>query len=120
MSARQISYYDHPNGWIYYASLVSPGTDCRVSDVVRGLADVNRNTLGVTGAPPTGDPLAMAAEAAAVSRVAPTWLDRIMTRSPLRDHDAWRRDGRREYLARRNVRRHNFVAGLPFTGDRNK
>jgi hypothetical protein len=125
MTAEQIHYYDveeavPDKGWAHYTSRVPgwEGVDCRVADVVRGVEDVTFDTVGfinppsVDGQPP--DPLTsrrLAEEAVRISRFAPTWLDRIMTRSPLRDHKRWQREGKRQYLAQRKQRRQKFLNG---------
>ncbi len=46
-----------------------------------------------------------------MSLFAPTWLDRIMTRSPLRDHDLWRSRDKARYLEQRRQRRRKFKDG---------
>lgn len=125
MTAEQIHHYDveetvPDKGWVCYTSRVPgwEGVDCRVADVVRGVEDVMFHTVGfinapiVDGQPP--DSLTrqrLAEEAVRISRFAPTWLDRIMTRSPLRDHEGWRREGKRQYLAQRKQRRQKFQNG---------
>jgi hypothetical protein len=125
MTAEQIRYYDGEEtapdlGWVHYTSRVPgwEGVDCRVAEVVRGVEDVTSDTVGFINAPlvdgqPPG-PLTLrrlAEEAVRVSRFAPTWLDRIMTRSPLRDPERWQREGKRQYLAQREQRRQKFQNG---------
>jgi hypothetical protein len=113
-------------GWVHYTSRVVgwEGVDCRVADVVRDLGDVNQQTVGFLNPPPVTfnrppDPDVvdlLAVEAVQVSRFAPEWLDRIMTRSQFRDADLWRSEGKNCYLQQRRQRREKFLKGtLVFT-----
>lgn len=122
MTAAQIHYYDveetaPDKGWVHYTSQVPgwEGVDCRVADVVRGTEDVTSNTVGFIHAPTSRpDSLTLrrlAQEAVRISRFAPTWLDRIMTRSPFRDPEQWQQHWKEQYLAERKQRRQKFVDG---------
>jgi hypothetical protein len=125
-TAVRIHFYDveqavPDKGWVHYTSRVPgwEGVDCRVADVVRDLDDVNQETVGFLNPPPVTfnrppDPTTvrqLAVEAVQVSRFAPEWLDRIMTRSPFRDADQWRNDGKKLYLQQRRQRREKFLDG---------
>lgn len=123
-TAQQIHYYDveeaePAKGWVHYTSRVTgwEGVECRVADVVRDLDDVDSQTVGFHNAPNYNrDPGPMVArqladEAVRVSRFAPEWLDRIMTRSPLRDADQWRNEAKKQYLKHRRQRRDQFLYG---------
>jgi hypothetical protein len=121
--ADQIHFYDvepevPDKGWVHYTSAVPgwEGVDCRVADVVRDIRDCNPQTVGFVNAP-TSWPDAVTVrllgeEAVRISRFAPTWLDRIMTTSPLRDAANWRSDGKARYTARRKERRRKFEEGV--------
>src|SRR5437016_3686906 len=100
--ASQIHFYDveatvPDKGWVHYVSQVPgwEGVDARVADVVRSPEDVTAETVGfLPNQVPTNRPSPetirqLRAEAVRVSLFAPTWLDRIMTNAPLRDHDSW-------------------------------
>jgi hypothetical protein len=89
-----------------------------VADVVRGVEDVTCDTVGFVNAPIVdGQPpdsltrRRLAEEAVRISRFALTWLDCIMTSSPLRDHERWQREGKPQYLAQRKQRRQKFQNG---------
>lgn len=121
--AEQIHFYDvepevPDKGWVHYTSAVPgwEGVDCRVADVVRDLCDCNAWTVGFVNAP-TARPDSvtirlLGEEAVRISRFAPTWLDRIMTRSPLRDAAGWRSEGKAMYNAGRKERRQKFEEGV--------
>lgn len=126
MKTVRVHFYDveeaEPDkGWVHYTSRVPgwEGVDCRVADVVRDLEDVNQQTVGFLNPPPVTfnrppDPDVvhlLAVEAVQVSRFAPEWLDRIMTRSLFRDADQWRSEGKNRYLQQRRRRREKFLAG---------
>lgn len=134
-TAEQIHFYDveeaEPDkGWVHYTSRVPgwEGVDCRVADVVRGLKDVNEQTVGFLNPPPVilnrpPDPNVvqqLALEAVRVSRFAPEWLDRIMTRSVFRDADQWRNEGKKRYLHQRRQRREEFLEGNPVFANPNR
>lgn len=124
-TAEQIHYYDveetdPDKGWVHYTSRVPGwiGVDCRVADMVRDQGDVNQQTVGFMNPPITAgerpDAVTirqLAAEAVRISRFAPEWLDRIQTRSSIRDHDLWRNEGKALYLAQRKERRSKFLKG---------
>jgi hypothetical protein len=122
--ASQIHFYDVENtipdkGWLHYTSRVRgwEGVDVRVADVVRSLEDISFETVGVIGdTMPTNrwSPQIirlLAEEAVRVSKCGPTWLDRIMTRSPLRDNESWRSEEKAKYLEQRRQRRKKFENG---------
>jgi hypothetical protein len=132
-TAEQIHSYDveprvPDKGWVHYTSRVPgwEGVDARVADVVRSLEDVSSQTVGFIpdrvppGLPSPRTRLLLAKEAVRVSLFAPTWLDRIMTRSPLRDHDLWRREEKARYLEQRRQRRKNFTEGTLVFAEPNK
>lgn len=121
-AAEQIHFYDveetvPDKGWVHYTSRVPgwEGVDARVADVVRSFEDLSAITVGFLNAPtasasPHTERL-LGEEAVRISRFAPTWLDRIMTRSPLRDHDLWRSKLKDEYHKQRQERRKKFLVG---------
>jgi hypothetical protein len=121
-TAGQIHFYEveetvPEKGWVHYTSRVPgwEGVDARVADVVRSEEDLSGMTIGFLNAP-TGSPTPetvrlLGEEAVRISRFAPTWLDRIMTRSPFRDHDLWRARLKATYLKHRRERRARFLAG---------
>ncbi len=121
-TADQIHFYDVeeavPNkGWVHYTSRVPgwEGVDARVADVVRSEEDLSETTVGFLNAPtasPTPEIVRLLGEEAVrISRFAPTWLDRIMTNSPLRDHELWRNQLKDTYFKHRQERRARFLAG---------
>jgi hypothetical protein len=126
--ASQIHFYDVEHtipdkGWLHYTSRVPgwEGVDARVADVVRSLVDVSPDTVGfLPDKVPTDRPTPqiarlLAEEAVCISQFGPTWLDRIMTRSPMRDHDLWRSEHKAIYMEQRRQRRKKFESGkLPF------
>jgi hypothetical protein len=114
-----ITYYDLPPsgdpGFVYYASQVHPGSECRVLDCVRDVADIagdrSSQALGFLGGPPDSSFREfLFAEAVAVSLSAPAWLDRLMTYSPMRDPAAWAAGGRERYERELVARRQLFVS----------
>lgn len=122
--ALQIHYYDVEHtipdkGWLHYTSRVPgwEGVDARVADVVRSVADVSPDTVGfLPDQVPTDRPSPrivrlLVEEAVRVSQFGPTWLDRIMTRSPIRDHDLWRSEHKAIYMEQRRQRRKKFESG---------
>jgi hypothetical protein len=121
--SEQIHFYDvepevPDKGWVHYTSAVPgwEGVDCRVADVVRDVRDCNAQTVGFVNAPTARpDPMTirlLGEEAVRISHFAPTWLDRIMTRSPLRDAAGWRSEGKARYTAGRKERRRKYVEGV--------
>jgi hypothetical protein len=124
MSSDQIHFYDAEpgvpdKGWVHYVSQVPgwEGVDARVADVVRSAEDVNAQTVGfMPNQVPTNRPSPeiiqqLRAEAVRVSLFAPTWLDRLMTSSPLRDHDGWQSTEKERFLLQRSQRRKKFKEG---------
>lgn len=120
--ASQIHFYDveanvPDKGWIHYVSQVPgwEGVDARVSDVVRSPEDVSAQTVGFKSVPtncPSPEIVRqLRAEAVRVSLFGPTWIERIMTNSPLRDHDAWESTEKTKYLEQRRERRKKFKEG---------
>lgn len=122
--AAQIHFYDvEPDlpdkGWIHYTSRVPgwEGVDARIADVVRSAEDVNPDTIGYipdqvpTNQPPPQTVRLLIEEAVRVSLFGPTWLDRILTRSPFRDHDLWRSREKARYTEQRRQRRKKFKDG---------
>jgi hypothetical protein len=123
-TAEQIHFYDVESsdpdkGWVHYTSRVPgwEGIDARVADVVRSLGDVNSQTVGFIpdrvppGLPSARTRLLLAEVAVCVSLFAPTWLDLIMTRSPLRDDELWQHEGKARYLEQRRQRCKKFTEG---------
>jgi hypothetical protein len=85
--------------------------------VVRCPEDLSGHTVGfMPNQVPTPRPSPeivrqLGAEAVRVSLFGPTWLERIMTNSPLRDHDAWESTEKAKYIEQRNQRRKKFKEG---------
>jgi hypothetical protein len=93
-------HFYNSDGFVHYVSEVVGRADCRVADVVRSLADITMESVGVL--PSSVDPTLLerilvpgrdqdrfVEEAVRVSLALPTWLNNIWMNSPLRDSAIW-------------------------------
>lgn len=120
-----IHFYDVETGYIHYVSEIIPGMECRVYDSVRSANDahiclaeaiqwvpelngVDYNAKVV--AAQSVEKMALLEEAIRVSRNAFLFMERIMTRSPVRDTKAWQEEGKSRFQKKRKERRATWLA----------
>lgn len=113
---QQIHFYDTDSGFVHYTSDVFPTQpDMRVFDAARELADIDATTLQclpderfpqrpLTNA----EQLALAVESIEIVQASFRFLNNVMTRSPIRDHEEWRQKGRAEFQRQKRTRRLTF------------